>query len=87
MVQYLDRVETDRVNLHDKSGFVSRPDLVVAHQAAVSRVRRDGGMLRALIDCPLAVESGYQDPGPITGRFATTVLFPVCLSLDRLFLG
>jgi Uma2 family endonuclease len=30
-----------------KPGFVRRPDLVVAHQAAVARVRRDGGILRA----------------------------------------
>ena len=30
-----------------KPGFVRRPDLVVVHQAAVERVRRDGGILRA----------------------------------------
>jgi Uma2 family endonuclease len=30
-----------------KPGFVRRPDLVVVRQSAVSRVRRDGGILRA----------------------------------------
>lgn len=30
-----------------KPGFVRRPDLIVVHQAAVERVRRDGGILRA----------------------------------------
>jgi Uma2 family endonuclease len=111
-----------------KPGFVRRPDLVVVHQVAVERVRRDGGILRAcevlvvieivspgslrtdhvikrgeyadagiphywsvdlddpvtLIDCHLAAEFGYQDPGPVTGRFTTTVPFPVSVRLDRL---
>lgn len=114
-----------------KPGFVRRPDLVVVHQAAVDRVRRDGGILRAcdvlvvveivspgsqrtdhvikrgeyadagiphywivdlddpvtLIDCHLAAEFGYQDPGPVTGRFATTEPFPVGLKLDGLLPG
>ena len=98
------------------------------HQAAVERVRRDGGVLRAcevlvvveivspgsqrtdhvikhgeyadariphywivdidppmtLIDCHLAAEFGYQDPGPVTGRFITTEPFPVSLRLEGL---
>ncbi|MGH3868891.1 MAG: Uma2 family endonuclease [Pseudonocardiaceae bacterium] len=114
-----------------KPGFVRRPDLVVAHQAAVDRVRRDGGILRAcevlvvveivspgsrrtdhmikrdeyadagiphywivdldgpvtLIDCHLAAEFGYQDAGPVTGRFVTTEPFPVNLRLDGLLPG
>ncbi|MGB6162036.1 MAG: Uma2 family endonuclease [Pseudonocardiaceae bacterium] len=114
-----------------KPGFVRRPDLVVVHQAAVDRVRRDGGILRAcevlvvveivspgsrrtdhmikrdeyadasiphywivdldgpvtLIDCHLAAEFGYQDPGPVTGRFVTTEPFPVNLRLDGLLPG
>lgn len=114
-----------------KPGFVRRPDLVVVHQAAVERVRRDGGVLRAcevlvvieivspgsqrtdhvikrgeyadagiphywivdldgpvtLIDCHLAAEFGYQDAGPVTGRFATTEPFPICLRLDELLPG
>ncbi|MGH3902664.1 MAG: Uma2 family endonuclease [Pseudonocardiaceae bacterium] len=112
-------------------GFVRRPDLVVVHQAAVERVRRDGGILRAcevlviaeivspgshrtdhvikcgeyadagiphywivdldgsvtLIDCHLAAEFGYQDAGPVTGRFVTTEPFPVSLRLDGLLPG
>jgi Uma2 family endonuclease len=111
-----------------KPGFVRRPDLIVVHQAAVERIRRDGGIMRAcdvlvvveivspgshrtdhvikrgeyadagiphywivdldrpvtLIDCHLAVEFGYQDPGPVTGRFVTTEPFPVSLRLDGL---
>jgi Uma2 family endonuclease len=111
-----------------KPGFVRRPDLIVVHQAAVERVRRDGGILRArevlvvveivspgshrtdhvikrgeyadagiphywivdlddpvtLIDCHLAAEFGYQDPGPVTGRFITTEPFPIGLTLDGL---
>ena len=111
-----------------RPGFVRRPDLIVVHQAAVERVRRDGGVLRAcevlvvveivspgshrtdhvikrgeyadagilhywivdldrpvtLIDCHLAAEFGYQDPGPVTGRFVTTEPFPVSLRLDGL---
>ncbi len=114
-----------------KPGFVRRPDLVVVHQAAVDRVRRDGGILRAcevlvvveivspgsrrtdhmikrdeyadasiphywivdldgpvsLIDCHLAAEFGYQDAGPVTGRFVTTQPFPVNLRLDGLLPG
>lgn len=114
-----------------KPGFVRRPDLAVVHQAAVDRVRRDGGVLRAcevlvvieivspgsqrtdhvikrgeyadagiphywivdidgpvsLIACHLAAEFGYQDPGPCTGRFATTEPFPVSLQLDALLPG
>lgn len=111
-----------------KPGFVRRPDLIVVREAAVERVRRDGGVLRAcevlviveivspgshrtdhvikrgeyadagiphywivdidrpvtLIDCHLAAEFGYQDPGPVTGRFVTTEPFPVSLRLDGL---
>jgi Uma2 family endonuclease len=111
-----------------KPGFVRRPDLIVVHQAAVERVRRDGGILRAcevlviieivspgsyrtdhlikrgeyadagiphywivdidgpmtLIDCHLAAEFGYQDPGPVINRFVTTEPFPVSLRLDGL---
>lgn len=37
-----------------------------------------------LIDCHLAAQFGYQDPGPVTGRFVTTEPFPVGLSLDGL---
>lgn len=114
-----------------KPGFVRRPDLVVVHQAAVDRIRRDGGILRAsdtlvvveivspgsyrtdhvikrgeyadagiphywivdldepvtLIDCHLAAQFGYQDPGPVTGRFVTTNPFPVGLTLDGLLPG
>jgi Uma2 family endonuclease len=114
-----------------KPGFVRRPDLVVVHQAAVDRIRRDGGILRAsdtlvvveivspgsyrtdhlikrgeyadagiphywivdldepvtLIDCHLAAQFGYQDPGPVTGRFVTTDPFPVGLTLDGLLPG
>jgi hypothetical protein len=40
-----------------------------------------------LIDCHLAAEFGYQDPGPLTGRFATTEPFPVGLRLDGLLPG
>jgi Uma2 family endonuclease len=40
-----------------------------------------------LIDCHLAAEFGYQDPGPRTGRFVTTEPFPVDLSLDGLLPG
>ncbi|MGH3983873.1 MAG: Uma2 family endonuclease [Pseudonocardiaceae bacterium] len=112
-------------------GFVRRPDLIVVPEAAVDRVRRDGGILRAcdalvvveivspgsrrtdhvikrgeyadagipyywivdldrpvtLIDCHLAAEFGYQDPGPVTGRFGTTEPFPVSLRLDGLLPG
>jgi Uma2 family endonuclease len=114
-----------------KPGFVRRPDLVVVHQTAVDRVRRDGGILRAcdvlviveivspgsqrtdhvikrgeyadagiphywivdldgpatVIDCHLAAEFGYQDRGPVTGRFITTEPFPVDLRLDGLLPG
>lgn len=114
-----------------KPGFVRRPDLVVVHQAAVDRIRRDGGILRAsdtlvvveivspgsyrtdhvikrgeyadagiphywivdldepvtLIDCHLAAQFGYQDPGPVTGRFVTTDPFRVALSLGGLLPG
>jgi Uma2 family endonuclease len=41
-------------------GFVRRPDLVVAHQTAVDRVRRDGGMLRA---CEVLVVVEIVSPG------------------------
>ncbi|MGH3898796.1 MAG: Uma2 family endonuclease, partial [Pseudonocardiaceae bacterium] len=115
----------------DNPGFVRRPDLIVVQDAAVGRVRRDGGILRAcevlvvveivspgshrtdhvikrgeyadagiphywivdidppatLIDCHLAAEFGYQDPGPVTGRFVTTEPFPVSLRLDGLLPG
>lgn len=37
-----------------------------------------------LIDCHLAAEFGYQDAGPVTGRFVTTEPFPICLRLDEL---
>lgn len=40
-----------------------------------------------LIDCHLAGEFGYQDPGPVTGRFVTTEPFPVSLRLDGLLSG
>ncbi|MGH3777213.1 MAG: Uma2 family endonuclease [Pseudonocardiaceae bacterium] len=40
-----------------------------------------------LIDCHLAAEFGYQDPGPVTGRFVTTEPFPVSLRLDDLLPG
>lgn len=40
-----------------------------------------------LIDCHLAGKFGYQDPGPVGGRFATTEPFPVGLSLDDLLPG
>ncbi|MGH3871706.1 MAG: Uma2 family endonuclease [Pseudonocardiaceae bacterium] len=114
-----------------KPGFVRRPDLIVVPDAAVERVRRDGGILRAcevlvvveivspgsqrtdhvikrgeyadagiphywivdvdppvtLIDCHLAAEFGYQDPGPVTGRFVTTEPFPVSVRLDGLLPG
>jgi Uma2 family endonuclease len=40
-----------------------------------------------LIDCHLAAQFGYQDPGPVTGRFVTTEPFPVGLSLDGLLPG
>ncbi len=110
-------------------GFVRRSDLIVVHQAAVERVCRDGGVLRAcevlvvvkssrpvpsapimrssaastptpgsrttgsldppatLIDCHLTAEFGYQDPGPVTGRFVTTEPFPVGLRLVGLLPG
>ncbi|MGH3933151.1 MAG: Uma2 family endonuclease [Pseudonocardiaceae bacterium] len=114
-----------------KPGFVRRPDLVVAHRAAIDRIRRDGGILRAcevlvvieivspgsyrtdhvikrgeyadagiphywivdldgpvtLIACHLAAEFGYQDAGPVPGRFVTTEPFPVSLRLDGLLPG
>lgn len=114
-----------------KPGFVRRPDLVVVHQAAVDRVHRHGGILRAtevlviveivspgsyrtdhvikrgeyadagiprywivdieapatLIECHLAGEFGYQDAGPVTGRFVTSEPFPVSLRLDGLLPG
>jgi Uma2 family endonuclease len=114
-----------------KPGFVRRADLIVVHQAAVERIRRDGGIMRAcdvlvvveivspgshrtdhvikrgeyadagiphywivdldrpvtLIDCHLAAEFGYQDPGPVTGRFTTTEPFPVSLRLNGLLPG
>lgn len=38
----------------------------------------------ALIDCHLAGEFGYQDPGPVSGRFITTEPFPVSVRLDGL---
>jgi Uma2 family endonuclease len=112
----------------DGPGFVRRPDLVIAHQAAVERVRRDGGILRAcevlviveivspgshrtdhvikrgeyadagiphywivdldgpvtLTSCHLAGEFGYQDAGPVTGRFRTSKPVEVDLRLDGL---
>ena len=37
-----------------------------------------------LTACHLAGEFGYQDAGPVTGRFATTDPFPICLRLDGL---
>jgi len=37
-----------------------------------------------LIDCHLAPQFGYQDPGPVAGRFVTTEPFPVAVSLDGL---
>ncbi len=40
-----------------------------------------------LIDCHLAAPFGYQDPGPVTGRFVTTEPFQVGLSLEGLFPG
>ncbi|MGH4018605.1 MAG: Uma2 family endonuclease [Pseudonocardiaceae bacterium] len=43
-----------------KPGFVRRPDLVVARQAAVERVRRDGGVLRA---CEALVIVEIVSPG------------------------
>ncbi len=111
-----------------KPGFVRRPDLIVVHDAAVERVRGDGGILRAcdvlvvieivspgslrtdhvikrgeyadagiphywivdldspvtLTDCHLAGEFGYQDAGPVTGRFVTAEPFPIDVRLDGL---
>jgi Uma2 family endonuclease len=43
-----------------KPGFVRRPDLVVAHQSALDRVRRDGGILRA---CDVLVVVEIVSPG------------------------
>ncbi|MGQ0775822.1 MAG: Uma2 family endonuclease [Pseudonocardiales bacterium] len=43
-----------------KPGFVRRPDLVVAHRAAVERIRRDGGILRA---CEVLVAIEIVSPG------------------------
>jgi Uma2 family endonuclease len=40
-----------------------------------------------LIDCHLAGEFGYQDAGPVTGRFVTTEPVPIDLRLDRLLPG
>lgn len=40
-----------------------------------------------LIDCHLAAQFGYQDPGPVTGRFVTTDPFRVGLSLGGLLPG
>ena len=40
-----------------------------------------------LIDCHLAGEFGYQDPGPVTCRFVTTEPFPVDLRLDSILPG
>jgi Uma2 family endonuclease len=37
-----------------------------------------------LLACHLAGEFGYQDPGPVTGAFTTTELFPVKVKLDAL---
>jgi Uma2 family endonuclease len=37
-----------------------------------------------LINCHLAGEFGYQDPGPVTGQFVTTEPFPVSVKLDAL---
>ncbi len=37
-----------------------------------------------LTGCHLAAEFGYQDAGPVTGRFVTTDPFPVTLRLDSL---
>ncbi|MGH3851982.1 MAG: Uma2 family endonuclease [Pseudonocardiaceae bacterium] len=41
-------------------GFVRRPDLVVVHRAALERVRRDGGILRA---CAALVVVEIVSPG------------------------
>ncbi|HET9256556.1 MAG TPA: Uma2 family endonuclease [Pseudonocardiaceae bacterium] len=41
----------------------------------------------SLIDCHLAGEFGYQDPGAVTGRFVTTEPFPVNVRLDSLLPG
>lgn len=114
-----------------KPGFVRRPDLIVVREAAVDRVLRHGGILRAsevlviaeivspgsyrtdhvikrgeyadagiprywivdieapatLIECHLAGEFGYQDAGPVTGRFVTSEPFPVSVRLDGLLPG
>lgn len=43
-----------------KPGFVRRPDLVVVHRAALERVRRDGGILRA---CEALVVVEIVSPG------------------------
>ncbi|MGH3828131.1 MAG: Uma2 family endonuclease [Pseudonocardiaceae bacterium] len=43
-----------------KPGFVRRPDLVVVHRAALERVRRDGGILRA---CEALVVIEIVSPG------------------------
>lgn len=40
-----------------------------------------------LIECQLAGEFGYQDAGPVTGRFVTSEPFPVSLRLDGLLPG
>ncbi len=40
-----------------------------------------------LIDCHLAGEFGYQDPGPVTGRFVTTEPVPISVRLDGLLPG
>lgn len=41
-------------------GFVRRPDLVVVHRAALDRVRRDGGVLRA---CEVLIVLEIVSPG------------------------
>jgi Uma2 family endonuclease len=43
-----------------KPGFVRRPNLVVVHRAALERVRRDGGLLRA---CEVLVVVEIVSPG------------------------
>ena len=70
----------------DQPGWSRRPDLVVVNQAAVERVDREGGLLRAsevLVACQLAGEFGYQD-SETSGVFTTTEPCAVRLQLDLL---
>lgn len=111
-----------------KPGFSRRPDLVIVDKGARSRVRAEGGLIRAgdvlvaveivspgsrrmdhvikrgeyadagiphywildldpptsLVVCHLAGTFGYQDPGAVTGTFATNEPCALELNLDQL---